>query len=102
MHGAKDLANYLFQETMHDQKIEKNRDNLEKLVAMIDKDPHFTREWTYGKLKEYFLDDNNYINLYLHTKLLENGWGAIFTTNYDLTIEKASLKILEKNGGYFQ
>ena len=53
--GAEMLANYLFKETQSISRFEKNKDNLSKLVAQIDKDAQFTRKWTENKLKDYFL-----------------------------------------------
>src|SRR5690242_19702986 len=96
LHGAKGLSNYLYNNTNDQSRFERYKDNLPKLVAQLDKDPQFTRKWTEEKIKKYFLEHSNYKNLESHVSLLQHRWKAIFTTNYDLAIEKASDQIQYK------
>lgn len=97
LYGAKKLANFLYNETPQVRQFEIYKDDLDQLVAHLDHDPQFTRRWTNERLKNYFLNHANYLNLTNHIQLLENKWKAIFTTNYDLVIEKASDRVAKKD-----
>ncbi|NOU47283.1 MAG: hypothetical protein HOO86_09495 [Bacteroidales bacterium] len=94
--GAKELSEFLLKESGNQNAFIKFKNDFGKLVALLDKDPQFTRNWTNGKLADYFIDDSNYKNLESHVQLLQYQWKAIFTTNYDLCIEKASQRIHNK------
>lgn len=97
LYGAKDLSEFLWKESGNQKAFAKFKNDLGKLVGLIDRDPQFTRNWTNGKLVDYFIADSNYKNLESHVQLLQYQWKAIFTTNYDLCIEKASQRISNKN-----
>jgi len=55
-----------------------------------------TRQWINNTLIEYFLDSTKYTNLSYHKKILQLNWKAIFTTNYDISLELAEHSIAEK------
>ena len=101
LYCVKGLANYLFQEAQSPLWLDKYKDDLSKLVSKLDNDPQFTRKWVNEKLKDYFLKDSNYKNLENHKNLLEHKWEAIFTTNYDIAMEKASDKVTSKRWRLF-
>lgn len=89
LYGSKDLANYLFKKTGSLDAFDIFRDDLSRLVSKIDKDPSFTRKWVDKHMIEYFTNRQNYTNLDTHKNILHISWKAVFTTNYDLSMEYA-------------
>jgi GTPase SAR1 family protein len=87
--GTQDLAEYLFNKASQPAEYGPYRNNFSSLVARLDKDAQFQRGWTNDKLSDYFLDIKNYRNLDLIKRLLKHRWQAIFTTNYDMSVEFA-------------
>jgi hypothetical protein len=87
--GVNELANYLFVKANRPTDYEKYKNDLPRLVAKLEKNPTFTRRWVDNKLKEYFLDSKNYSDLSHHKKIFQLHWKAIFTTNYDMSLEFA-------------
>lgn len=87
--GGNKLSNYLFDKAGSPEEYLKYKDDLSKLVAKIDKNPSFTRRWIDNQLKEYFLNIKSYTDLSYHKKIFQLHWKAIFTTNYDSSLEFA-------------
>lgn len=58
-------------------------------MAKLDGDSNFTRIWINNQLIEYFSEPKNYKNLEAHKKVFNTDWQAIFTTNYDISLEFA-------------
>lgn len=87
--GGNQLSKYLFDKASCPEEYLKYKDDLSKLVAKFDKNPSFTRRWTDKHLKEYFLNSKNYNDLSYHKKIFQLRWKAIFTTNYDISLELA-------------
>ena len=94
--GAQGLANYLFEKANKPEKYKNNKDDLARLAAKFDKDNYYTRQWIDKTLIEYFLESNRYSDLSCHKKILQLNWKAIFTTNYDISLELAEHSIKEK------
>lgn len=94
--GAVGLSNFLFEKANSPEKYETFKDDLSRLVARLDKDPFFSRSWVNKKLVSYFLDNSERIDLTYHQGLLGFNWKAIFTTNYDMCIENADARIMDK------
>ncbi len=91
LHGTAKLAEYLFNAAGSPLKYQEEKSDLAHLVARLDGDPSFTRRrWVDSKLIEYFLERSNYSNLDLHRALLKLPLAAVFTTNYDYSLEFAS------------
>lgn len=95
--SAKDLANYLFEKAGNLTNYADFKDDLPRLVAKLDKDPSFTRRWVNNQLIQYLLNNQNYTNLDTHKKIVQLGWKAIFTTNYDLCMELAEHAVESKS-----
>lgn len=87
--GSNKLANYLYNKAGNIEEYKKYKDDLPRLVAKLDKNSSFTRRWVNNQLKEYFLDSKKYTNLSYHKKIFQLRWKAIFTTNYDTSLELA-------------
>lgn len=96
LYNAKELANYLFKEAGNIVAIEEFKDDLTRLVAVLDNDSNYTRKWVNIKMNEYFTNYKNYKSLDTHKKLLSNQWAAIFTTNYDMCMEYAENDLKSK------
>ncbi|MDO8142363.1 MAG: SIR2 family protein, partial [Candidatus Brocadiales bacterium] len=83
------LANYLFLKANSPTEYERYKEDLPRLVAKLEKNPAFTIRWVYNKLKEYLMDEKNYTDLSYHKKIFQLHWKAIFTTNFDKSLELA-------------
>ena len=94
--GAEGLANYLFGKAGNLTNYAVFKDDLSRLVAKLDKDPNFTRRWVNKQLIQCLLNNQNYTNLDTHKKIIQLGWKAIFTTNYDLCMEFAEHAVASK------
>lgn len=94
--GGNKLSNYLFDKAGSPNEYLKYKDDLSKLVARFDKDSSFSRRWVDNKLKEYLLDSKNYNDLSYHKKIFQLRWKAIFTTNYDKSLEFAEHRADQK------
>lgn len=95
--GTQELSNYLFEMAKKPEDYRPYSDKFDQLVARFDKDPQFQRQWSNGKLCDYFIDSTNYKNLSLLERLLMHQWQSLFTTNYDMSVEYAYEKVRGKN-----
>lgn len=84
-----ELANYLYEKAGNPRDYKIFKDDFSRLVAKLDADPDFTRAWVNNQLIDYLLKYKNYKNLETHKKIFKNEWKAIFTTNYDTSLELA-------------
>jgi len=87
--GASSLAEWLFNEAGAPEKYVQWKHDLQRLVARLDNDLYFTRQWTNRKLTEYFIERSNYATLDSHKLMFKLNLAAIFTTNFDLCMEFA-------------
>lgn len=94
--GSNNLSNYLYNKAGSPEEYSKYKDALSKLVAKFDKNPSFRRRWVDNQLKEYFLNFNNYSDISYHSKIFQLRWKAIFTTNYDSSLEFAEHSTIQK------
>ena len=94
--GAEGLANYLFGKAGNLTNYADFKDDLPRLVVKLDKDPSFTRRWVNNQLVQYLLNNQIYTDLDTHKKIIQLGWKAIFTTNYDLCMEFAEHAVESK------
>lgn len=97
--GGEALALYLYEKAAI-PALEPKAKNLARLVSAIDKDPQFTRSWVDERLIEYFTDRSKYTGLEIVKRLLLAAeWKAIFTTNFDLSLELAYAQCSTLPGG---
>ena len=86
--GTEDLSEFLFKKAGHPEKYEKYKKELSRIVAGLDNDPHYRRQFVHKHLLDYFGDKSKYTNLQYHAKMLQLPcWKAIYTTNYDISLE---------------
>ena len=95
--STKELSNLLYSKANNPTIYQSYKDNFDQLVARFDKDPQFQRQWTNEKLCDYFINKDNYTNLDLIQRMLSYKWQAIFTTNYDMSVEYAFEQIRGKS-----
>jgi len=88
--GTRALSEYLYEKADCPEKLKKYKSDLSRLVAGLDADPNFTRQFSNKHLLDYFNDKSKYTNLTYHKKLLQLPcWKTIYTTNYDICLELA-------------
>ncbi len=88
--GSTGLAEYLYEKAGCPEKLKQYKTDLPRLVAGLDGDPYFTRQFSNKHLLDYFNDKSKYTNLIYHQKLLKLPcWKTIYTTNYDISLELA-------------
>ena len=86
--GTKDLAKYIFEKAGCPEEFKKYETDLSRLVAGLDADSNYTRQFTNKHLLDYFNDKSQYTNLTYHERLLNlSCWKTIYTTNYDISLE---------------
>ena len=87
--GGNELANYLYDKAGALEEYKKYNNDLPRLVAKLEKNQSFSRRWVNNQFKKYFLDSKNYTDLNYHKRIFQLYWKAIFTTNYDISLELA-------------